>query len=91
MPADSIKIGHRLVARVGLGHEDGALVRALVGIGDIVGKQVIAVGVERPGQEAILVELGCAVAQGYLYAKPLSAKSFTETYSMTERTGTLAH
>ena len=91
VPADSIKIGHRLVARMGLGHEDGALVRALVGIGDIVGKQVIAVGVERPGQEAMLMELGCKLAQGYLYARPLSAKSFTETYSITEKTGTLVH
>lgn len=91
VPADSIKIGHRLVSRVSLGHEDGTLVRALVGIGDIVGKQVIAVGVERPGQEAMLIELGCAVAQGYLYARPLSAKSFTETYCLLDRTGTLNH
>lgn len=89
--ADSIKIGHRLVARVGLGSEDGTLVRALVGIGDIVGKQVIVVGVERPGQEAMLIELGCAVAQGYLYARPLSAKSFTETYSLVDRPGAQAH
>ncbi len=81
IPADTLKIEQRLMLRAGLGHEDSGLIRALVGIGDILGKKVVAVGVERPGQEALLLEVGCSAAQGYLYGRPMSAESFLTTYS----------
>ncbi|MBV1930560.1 MAG: EAL domain-containing protein, partial [Porticoccaceae bacterium] len=76
IPADTLKIEQRLIVRAGVGHEDSSLIRALVGIGDIVGKKVVAVGVERPGQEALLLEVGCSAAQGYLYGRPMSAEKF---------------
>ena len=81
IPADTLKIEQRLMVRAGVGHEDSGLIRALVGIGDILGKKVVAVGVERPGQEALLLEVGCSAAQGYLYGRPMSAESFRTTYA----------
>ena len=80
IPADTLKIEQRLLARSPTGKEDTNLIRALVGIGDILSKNVVAVGVERPGQEELVRELGCQLAQGYLYAKPMSAESFSKTY-----------
>lgn len=81
IPADTLKIEQRLMARAGMGHEDSGLIRALVGIGDLLGKKVVAVGVERPGQEALLLEVGCSAAQGYLYGRPMSAELFGATYA----------
>ena len=36
-----------------------------------LGIQVISEGVETPEQAALLQSLGCNLAQGYLYAKPV--------------------
>ncbi len=89
IPADTLKIDQRLLARTRTGKEDTNLIRALIGIGDILGKNVVAVGVERPGQEELIRELGCNLAQGYLYAKPMSAESFSKAYTRPVATGSL--
>ncbi len=81
VPVDALKIDQRLLARIRTGKEDSALIRALVGIGDILGKNVIAVGVERRGQEELMQELGCQWGQGFLYAKPMTAATFSKTYA----------
>ena len=38
---------------------------------------VVAEGVEMPDQEAFLSSLGCDVAQGYLYSRPVPAPQIT--------------
>jgi len=81
IPADTLKIDQRLLMRARTGREDAALIRALVGIGDILQKNVVAVGVERPRQEELMQELGCQLAQGFLYAKPMTAELFSKTYT----------
>jgi EAL domain-containing protein (putative c-di-GMP-specific phosphodiesterase class I) len=39
---------------------------------------VIAEGVETEAQAAFLLDMGCEVAQGYLYSHPVTASQFTE-------------
>jgi EAL domain-containing protein (putative c-di-GMP-specific phosphodiesterase class I) len=41
-----------------------------------LGLTTVAEGVEEQGQRAILSELGCARAQGYLFARPLPVEEF---------------
>jgi len=43
-----------------------------------LGMQTIAEGVESREHVTQLVELGCDIAQGYLYSKPLPAADFSE-------------
>ena len=40
--------------------------------------EVVAEGVEREGQRAAIVREGCAMWQGFLGAKPLTAAEFTD-------------
>ena len=40
-----------------------------------LGLKVVAEGVENPRQQQVLAELGCDELQGYLFAKPMSARA----------------
>jgi EAL domain-containing protein (putative c-di-GMP-specific phosphodiesterase class I) len=60
---------------MGLGKESVAIVRTIVTLAHNLGKQVIAEGVETPGQVALLRSLHCEYAQGYFFSKPLDGKA----------------
>ncbi len=71
MPVDRIKIDRSFVA--GLDEEAGsatAIVRAIIGLGDGLGKPVIAEGIETAAQARQLTDMGCALGQGFLYGAP---------------------
>ncbi len=77
LPIDTLKISRKAFLTIATGHEQTRLLKALIGIGEVLGINVVAVGVERSQQEKILRELGCSGAQGFLYAKPMSGESIT--------------
>ena len=81
LPVEALKLDHRLLMRVNGTRQHIDLIQALTGIGDILDKTVIAVGVERVRQEEVLAEIGCHFAQGYLYGKPMSADYFGKAYT----------
>ena len=47
--------------------------RAILGLGESLGLEVVAEGVETAEQAALLEKLGCRHAQGFLYGKPMPA------------------
>ncbi len=40
-------------------------------LGRTLGLEVVAEGIERPGQAVELAALGCHIAQGFLYGRPV--------------------
>ncbi|MBE0353941.1 hypothetical protein PPHE_a1520 [Pseudoalteromonas phenolica O-BC30] len=54
------------------------MVDSIVTIAQNLELHVVAEGVEKADQLAILEELNCQTVQGYYYSKPLSAEEFTE-------------
>ena len=60
---------------MGLGKESVAIVRTIVTLARNLGKQVIAEGVETPGQVALLRSLHCEYGQGYFFSKPIDGKA----------------
>jgi diguanylate cyclase (GGDEF)-like protein/PAS domain S-box-containing protein len=54
------------------------MVDSIVTIAQNLELHVVAEGVEKAEQLAILEELNCQTVQGYYYSKPLSAEEFTE-------------
>ncbi|MDQ6914200.1 MAG: bifunctional diguanylate cyclase/phosphodiesterase, partial [Actinomycetota bacterium] len=74
-PLDMLKIDRSFVGGLGLDPEDSAIVSAVISMGHALGVDVVAEGVETRKQAEQLRELGCDLAQGYLYAPPLSPEA----------------
>jgi diguanylate cyclase (GGDEF)-like protein/PAS domain S-box-containing protein len=70
LPIDAIKIDRVFVAGLPHRSDDRATVAAAISMAGELGLSVVAEGVEDAGQHRELRELGCEVAQGFLYAKP---------------------
>jgi EAL domain-containing protein (putative c-di-GMP-specific phosphodiesterase class I) len=73
LPASKIKVDRSFVRDIGSDPKGEALVRAIVGLGHALGKEVVAEGVETEAQLAFLRLQGCDAAQGFLVAHPGSA------------------
>jgi EAL domain-containing protein (putative c-di-GMP-specific phosphodiesterase class I) len=76
-PFDILKIDRAFVAGITSGDEDRAIVRTIVELARALGLTVVAEGVETPEQLAVLRELGCELAQGFLFARPQPAEFLT--------------
>lgn len=81
LPVGVIKIDQQLMKDIKIGKQNDNLVRAIFGLGDVLGLDVIAEGVERSIQEKYLHAVGCRFAQGFLYGKPMSADSFAQLFT----------
>ena len=69
---DFIKIDKSFVGRIGSHQQATKFVEWIVALTHDIGAQAIAEGVETDDQATYLRGLGVEMAQGYLYAKPLS-------------------
>ena len=72
-PIDAVKIDRSFVSGLGSRGEDSAIVTAVLGLTRALGLTAIAEGVEETVQRDELVRLGCAAAQGFLFAPPRPA------------------
>ncbi len=72
-PVETLKIDRAFVDELDHRPENRAIVRAIVGLGESLGLSTIAEGVERTAEAVQLQALGCHMAQGYLYGRPLPA------------------
>ncbi|WP_433061534.1 putative bifunctional diguanylate cyclase/phosphodiesterase [Dactylosporangium sp. CS-033363] len=73
LPVDELKVDRTFVMNMDTDHDDAVLVRGAVELGHNLGLTVVAEGVERETHVAALRALGCDIAQGYHYAKPMPA------------------
>lgn len=72
LPFHTIKIDRSFVDQVtNIGSVGGlVVVKSIIAMGDLMGLNVIAEGVETRSQEAILTRVGIRFAQGYRYGRP---------------------
>jgi predicted signal transduction protein with EAL and GGDEF domain len=77
LPIDSLKIDRGFLDGIDTSTPNAAIVRAIVTMADAIGLRTIAEGVETESQLALLRQLGCQCAQGYLLARPMSAADAT--------------
>ena len=71
-PVDYLKIDRSFVSGLGEGSgDDEVIAEGMVSLAHALGLRVIAEGVETKAQLARLGEMGCEVAQGYYFARPL--------------------
>jgi diguanylate cyclase (GGDEF)-like protein len=82
-PIDILKVAKPFVDSLMKGVEDAALAHAIVKIGDTLGLETIAEGVELREQWTHLKRLGCDIAQGFYFSPPVDADGFLR--SLAER------
>lgn len=73
LPFDKIKIDRSFIRTLHERPESAKVVNAIIGLGHSLGVLTIAEGVETERDEAFLRDIGCHVAQGFLYSKPVPA------------------
>jgi EAL domain-containing protein (putative c-di-GMP-specific phosphodiesterase class I) len=70
-PVDVLKIDRSFVEQLGKQEEADELARMVVGLGRALNLRIIAEGVETGPQLEALREMGCHVAQGFLFMRPV--------------------
>ncbi len=76
LPLDQLKIDQTFVRDILTDPNDAAIARTVVSLGQNLGLNVIAEGVETAGQREFLSANGCHAFQGYLFSKPLPIADF---------------
>jgi diguanylate cyclase (GGDEF)-like protein/PAS domain S-box-containing protein len=78
LPISSLKIDRSFVSRLEGRADDAEIVRAVIQLGDALGKRVIAEGIETAAQLERLARFGCSYGQGFLLSRPLTVQQVTE-------------
>ena len=74
-PIDVLKIDQSFVKDVVTNAKDAAITTTIIHLGQNLGMEVIAEGVENKEQEDFLKKANCQKAQGYYYSKPLTCEA----------------
>ncbi|MFN2974435.1 putative bifunctional diguanylate cyclase/phosphodiesterase [Terriglobus aquaticus] len=70
---DRLKIDRSFISRCPEDHNSRMITTSLVFLAKSLGMEVVAEGVETEDQAALLAQLQCDLAQGYLYSRPTTA------------------
>lgn len=77
-PVDRLKIDRSFISRMDTDGETREIVRIIIMLAHGLGLKVVAEGVETQAQAAMLKDLDCEQAQGYLYAKPVPSSTIDQ-------------
>jgi diguanylate cyclase len=77
LPVDELKIDRSFVIGMTRDHDDAVIVRGALDLGHNLGLTVVAEGVETEDHVSTLAGLGCDIAQGYHYARPMPPDELT--------------
>jgi diguanylate cyclase (GGDEF)-like protein len=86
LPVDELKIDRSFVLGMTTTQQDAVLVRTAIDLGHNLGLTVVAEGVEGAEHVHALRALGCDIAQGYHYARPMLGEALGE---LLDRVGTI--
>jgi EAL domain-containing protein (putative c-di-GMP-specific phosphodiesterase class I) len=70
-PIQTLKVDQSFIRIMNKDPRSLELVRSIVGLGKNLNMNVIAEGVENPEEARLLRSMGCDMAQGYFYSKPM--------------------
>jgi EAL domain-containing protein (putative c-di-GMP-specific phosphodiesterase class I) len=78
LPVDELKIDASFVLGMTSSQQDAVLVRTAIDLGHNLGLTVVAEGVESADHVDALRVLGCDIAQGFYFARPLPPELVSE-------------
>ena len=77
-PIDKLKIDRSFITNVMTSADDASIVQAIISLAHGLRLKVVAEGVETQAQVDLLKDMGCELAQGYLYSKPIAAEAIEQ-------------
>jgi predicted signal transduction protein with EAL and GGDEF domain len=77
LPFDKIKIDQSFIKDMATNPDSKTIVKAVIALGTSLGLPTTAEGIEAGDNRDALLDLGCTIGQGYLFAKPLPASDIT--------------
>ena len=87
LPLDAVKIDRSFIEHLTIDPRQAALVRAIVDLCRALGLDTVAEGVETSAQARRLVELGCDLAQGYHFGRPVPMPALPQATARSRRNG----
>ena len=85
-PVNTLKIDRSFISNMAAGNENSAIVRTIIALADNLGMAVVAEGIETEAQREELSASGCEYAQGFLFARPVTASSIDKLLRKEQRT-----
>ena len=73
-PFDRMKIDRSFVDKLGVDKKSDAIVKTILMLGNNLGLEVVAEGIENSAQLEFLQTLGCRLGQGYFFSRPVAAE-----------------
>ena len=74
---DTLKVDFSFVSRIDTDEESWEIIRTIVTLGNNLGKDVVAEGIERGKQRELRIALRCKYGQGYFFSRPVDAEAAT--------------
>jgi diguanylate cyclase (GGDEF)-like protein/PAS domain S-box-containing protein len=84
-PIDILKIDRSFVGRLTSSSNGPELARAVITLGETLGLDTVAEGIELEPQVDALLKLGCVAGQGFLFAKPDSLDALSRSPFVSRR------
>ncbi len=78
LPCDTVKLDKSLLRQLEVEGDPSVVLRRVVEISRALRKQIVVEGIETETQLALIEELSCDVAQGYLFSRPIPEDEFLE-------------
>ena len=75
-PVDVLKVDRSFVDGLATSQQDAAIVQGIIALAQSLGLTVTGEGIETEEQAAYLTRLGCDLAQGYYFSRPLTVAQF---------------
>jgi len=75
-PVDVLKVDRSFVDGLATSQQDAAIVQGIIALAQSLGLTVTGEGIETEEQAAYLTRLGCDLAQGYYFSRPLLVAQF---------------
>ena len=83
MPADVLKMDRSFTEKVASSRRQRLLVEGIVRLAETLGLDVVAEGVETEAVQTVLMDMGCRLAQGYLFSRPVREVELTRWFDKT--------
>lgn len=84
-PLTTLKLDRSFIQNIQSNHSDAVITKSMISLARDLGLESVAEGIETPGQHDMLVDMGCAIGQGFLYGRPVASEDLPDLIANREK------